>query len=196
MKEIKTDYKKYVYGSFYNAFNGTIYSFNKKEEWIVLNPPYINFFERYKRILSNITNYQLALFIEKYNEPSKVEKLLEKVEFVSMRQSLQEFHQLLVSYGENECFYCGKSSRNLEVDHFVPWSYVQNDVLWNFVFACKTCNTRKSNKIAHSMFLKKLIERNETWSTYEEMRLYNVSKLENMFYYAIENGFESEWNPK
>ena len=35
------------------------------------------------------------------------------------------------------------------------------------------------------MFLKKLIERNEAWNIYEEMSLYNVSKLENMFYYVI-----------
>lgn len=196
VKEVNSIYKKYVYGSLYKSFNGTIYSFNKKEEWLQLSPPYIVFFERYKRILMNVTNYQLALFLEKYNSKEAMEKILSKVEFVSARTSLTEFQVLLHKYGEQHCFYCGKYPQKSHVDHFVPWSYVQNDVLWNFVLACPACNASKNNKLAHSDYLDMLVERNSKWTNYEEMSTYKETKLIHMYDYASINGFIGEWRPK
>lgn len=196
VKEVNSIYKKYVYGSLYKSFNGTIYSFNKKEEWLQLSPPYIVFFERYKRILMNVTNYQLALFLEKYNSKEAMEKILSKVEFVSARTSLTEFQILLHKYGEQHCFYCGKHPQKSQVDHFVPWSYVQNDVLWNFVLACPACNASKNNKLAHSDYLDMLVERNSKWTNYEEMSTYKETKLIHMYDYASINGFIGEWRPK
>ena len=172
IKQVTIIFKKYVYGSFYSSFNGTIYSFNKKEEWLQLTPPYIVFFERYKRILMNITNYQLALFLEKYNSKEAMEKILTKIEFVSARESLVEFQSLLQKYGEEQCFYCKKSLNKSHVDHFVPWSYVQNDMLWNFVLSCPSCNTSKSNKLAHTNYLNALVDLNKEWITYEAMETY------------------------
>ena len=196
IKQVNSVFKKYVYGSLYGAFNNTIYSFSKKEEWLKLTPPYIVFFEKYKRILMNLTNYQLAQFLEKYNDKAVVENLLSKVEFVSVRQSLIEFQKLLKKYGDHHCFYCQKKIQKMHVDHFIPWSYVQNDVLWNFVLACPSCNSSKSNKLAHSNYLEKIIERNSVWLSYEEMTNYTDTRLIHMYDYAGLNGFVGEWVPR
>lgn len=196
IQKVNAAFKRYVYGSFYSSFNGTIYSFNRKEGWLQLNPPYIVFFERYKTILLNVTNYRLAVFLEKYNEPERVVNILNKVELVSMRQSLAEFAQLLQAYGEECCFYCKKTRSKLHVDHFVPWSYVQNDILWNFVLACPSCNSSKSNKLADSLFLEKLVERNNEWRAFEKMESYREVKLVTMYEYAQQNGFLGEWVPR
>ncbi len=195
IKELMEIYKKYVYGSFYKSFDGTIYSFNKREGWLQLAPPYIVFFEKYKKILMNVTNYQLALFLEKYNTKEAMVQILTKVEFVSARQSLAEFQQLLKKYGEEYCFYCNKALKASHVDHFVPWSYVQNDVLWNFVLACPACNSSKSNRLADNKYLEELVERNNAWFTYEYMETYSERKLVHMYDYAIQNGFLGEWRP-
>ncbi|TCI39345.1 hypothetical protein EVJ29_01540 [Exiguobacterium sp. SH4S7] len=77
-----------------------------------------------------------------------MEQILSKLEFVSARQSLDEFKQILLSHGHPVCFYCTKPLRQTHIDHFIPWSYMQNDVLWNFVLACPTCNTSKNNRMA------------------------------------------------
>ena len=196
IKKVNALFKKYVYGSFYSAFNGTIYSFNKKEEWLQLTPPYIVFFEKFKRIIMNLTNYQLALFLEKYNSADKVEHLLQKVEFVSVRQSLKEFQLLLHKYGELDCFYCKKAMRKTQVDHFIPWHYMQNDVLWNFVLACPSCNASKNSKLAHSDFLEILVDRNNRWRSYEEMGTYSEKKLVHMHDYALLNGYLGDWVPR
>lgn len=198
MESINKVFKKYVYGSFYVAFDKTIYSFNLKEEWIVITPPYNIFFQKYKRILMNATNYQLALFLEKYNSAEAMQHILSKLEMVSMRESLIVFKEILEQYGLCNCFYCKKDTSKMHVDHFIPWSYMQNDVLWNFVLACQTCNTSKNNKLAHKDYLHSLLERNNEWTTlaYEDMETYQEQKLIHLYDYAIQNGFQSDWKPR
>lgn len=193
-KNINIVYKKYVYGSFYSSFNGTIYSFNKKEEWVKLVPIYIVFFEKYKRILMNVTNYQLSIFLEKYNSSELMKSILSKVEFVSARQSLGEFKKILLQHGQTNCFYCRKPLKKIHVDHFIPWSYTQNDVLWNFVLSCPSCNSSKNNRIAEIEFLYNLIDRNKKLTHTTYMKNYTEKKLNYTYEYAIQNGF-NVWTP-
>lgn len=49
-------------------------------------------------------------------------------------------------YG-NKCFYCNKSSSELEVDHFIPFSLYPRDLMHNFVLACSKCNRSKSDTL-------------------------------------------------
>lgn len=196
IRNVNQFYKKYVYGSFYHSFNETIYSFNRKEEWIQLVPVYVVLFEKYKRMLMNVTNYQLAVFLEKYNSKEAMERILSKLEFVSVRQSLEEFKQILLSHGYAACFYCLKPIKQIHVDHFIPWSYMQNDVLWNFVLSCPTCNTSKNNRLANIDYLYTLVERNHELRSVEHMSTYKESKLIHLYHYAVQNGFENNWVPK
>jgi len=60
-------------------------------------------------------------------------------------------------YG-NKCFYCNKSTAELEVDHFIPFSLYPRDLMHNFVLACPTCNRSKSDTLAAKVHLDKWIE--------------------------------------
>ena len=195
IKEVNQIYKRYVFGSFYASFDGTIYSFHKKEEWLQIVPPYIVFFEKYKRILMNVTNYQLAVFLEKYNTKEAMENILNKIEFISARHSLEEYKQILLHHGIEDCFYGSKGLKKIHVDHFIPWSYVQNDLLWNFVLACPKCNSSKNNRIAHSDYLNTLLGRNNNWLNQGLIEFYNERKLKEMYGFAIQNGYQAEWRP-
>lgn len=194
IKLVKKYGKRYVVGATYGDFNEEIYSFNLKNESIKLNRVYYEFLQKYKRILTDVNNYQLSLFLEKFNEEEKLKKLLSKVEFVTQRQSLKEFEMLLKNAGYETCFYCQKSvEKGAHVDHFIPWSYIQNDHLWNFVLACPSCNSKKSNKLASEMYIDKLIARNEMLiqeSSYKAyFQNYSDRKLKSYYHYSEENGF-------
>ena len=67
------------------------------------------------------------------------------------------------------------TNRNTHVDHFIPWSYIQNDNLWNLVLSCQACNGKKSDKLASGKYLHKLLPRNEV--------LFNRVSNEHMIYY-------------
>ena len=201
VKQVKKVGKKYVIGALYGDFNGEIYSFELKKDYLKLNLKYYHFFQTYKRILTNITNYQLALFLEKFNEAEKVNQLLTKVEFVTKRQSLKEFAILLQKAGIHNCFYCQKPiAKNIHVDHFIPWSYMQNDQLWNFVLSCPTCNTSKNNKLPIERYLEAIIEQNKALMVKETLQdyflTYNDEKLRSLYQYSERNGFRKEWEPR
>lgn len=200
IQKVKAVGKKYVIGAIYGDFAQNIYSFDLKREYLQLHPQFLHVFQTYRRMLTNVCNYQLALFLEKFNEADKVQNLLSKVEFVTVRQSLKEFQLLLQQSGVQQCFYCYKPLKNkIHVDHFIPWSYFQNDLLWNFVLACPTCNVRKNDKLAAASYLDSLMVRNEHFqkdSTYEShFHDYSADKLEQLFSYAIVNGVQSDWQP-
>ena len=84
------------------------------------------------------------------------------------------------------------------MDHFIPWSFVKDDKLWNFVLSCSSCNIKKSNKIVLKEFLGKLKERNnkillEKNSNYiisKDFKHYNDEVLSRMWKYAKFSGLD------
>jgi 5-methylcytosine-specific restriction endonuclease McrA len=57
-----------------------------------------------------------------------------------------------------KCFYCNKTTSELEVDHFIPFSLYPRDLMHNFVLACLTCNRSKSDTLAAKIHLDKWIQ--------------------------------------
>ncbi|MFC4409003.1 HNH endonuclease domain-containing protein [Chungangia koreensis] len=205
VKKVKQKCKLNVMGAIYGDTQGTIYDFDNKQEMLQFNPSFYSFFQRYQRVLKYLSNYHLALFMEKFNEAGDTQALLTKVENVSKRSSLDSFYQILSSLFDGTCFYCGKEIKKKEqthVDHFIPWSFVQSDQLWNLVISCPTCNMSKSDKLANSMYLEALIDRNGILLNNDElikrldMKVYSEQKLNELYTYSQENGYTDIWVPR
>ncbi|EMT46443.1 HNH endonuclease signature motif containing protein [Anoxybacillus flavithermus] len=204
VQKVKTRAKRYVIGALYGDSEGVIYEFDLKREYMRLNSSIYSFMLKYQKVLTYLTNYHLALFLEKHNKGEDTAHMLMKVENVSKRSSLDQFYRILISFGENTCFYCGKlldKRSAAHVDHFIPWSFVQTDHLWNLVLACRTCNISKKDRIAKPIFLNALIERNQKLIEMErepirrDLEIYNSEKLEKLYHYSIMNGFRNLWSP-
>lgn len=78
------------------------------------------------------------------------------------RKDLSMYRDILFNeFQENNCFYCGKRlNKNIHVDHFIPWTFVKNDNLWNFVLACPRCNLKKSGNLVGREYVVKIGLRN------------------------------------
>ena len=64
-------------------------------------------------------------------------------------EKVKKYWKLLVSikpvceiYGENSL-----NEKNISIDHFVPWSYVAHDELWNLTPTTRSINSSKSNSL-------------------------------------------------
>ncbi len=83
---------------------------------------------------------------------------------IPKRKSLSPYLKLIVDSADQRCFYCGTQlTDDVHVDHFLPWSFVLEDKLWNLVPACgggSGCNLRKSDRIPDKSLTAKLVERN------------------------------------
>jgi hypothetical protein len=82
------------------------------------------------------------------------------------RASLAAYGDLLARF-DRRCFHCGREDAgSYEVDHFLPWSFVLEDRIWNLVLACggpTGCNQRKRDGIPSDAALDRLCSRNEDW---------------------------------
>lgn len=203
-KKVKKECSKYVVGALYDDLQQYIYSFSKKEEYIRFSPYMYQFLCRHKVVIEKMNYYEWAKFLEKVNDDSVQDHLLNKLDKSTERENLSVYREILFNEFESKtCFYCGKPLRGkIHVDHFIPWSFIKDDQLWNFVLTCPTCNTSKNSKLPQKSYLLKLEDRNsiiintETIDLSKYMHNYDSSKLENIFRYAEENGVPSGWEPR
>jgi hypothetical protein len=56
------------------------------------------------------------------------------------------------------CFYSGLLLETISHDHFMPWSFMGSDPIYNFVPALKEINSKKSDSIPHEKYLNQLAE--------------------------------------
>jgi 5-methylcytosine-specific restriction endonuclease McrA len=205
LKSVKKIGKKYVIGAFYSDTNNFFYAFDLKKEYLKFNQPVYHFLQKYQRIITYLTNYHLSKFLETYNSVPNINYILNKVDTISKRESLEKFYNILSCYYETSCFYCEKKitkgNRNTHIDHFIPWSFIQNDNLWNLVIACQKCNTRKNDKLAEKKFLYEILDRNDNLSekmkqeNEDYFRNYKSDKLIQLYDYSIYNGLSEIWCP-
>ncbi|WEG18932.1 HNH endonuclease domain-containing protein [Alkalihalophilus pseudofirmus] len=203
--KIKTTMKQNVFGALYGDTQGMFYAFDHRTETLRLHPTVHTFMLKYQRLIIHLTNYHMAAMIESLNEVPSINYLLEKVEYIAQRSSLRPFEKLLLSHFNAQCFYCHKplsgQKRTTHVDHFIPWSFVQSDQVWNLVLSCNTCNTRKSDKLPVRRFLDDIMERNETLQQSNDthikrlMENYHDNKVLMLYEYSMKNGFDQIWTP-
>lgn len=89
------------------------------------------------------------------------EERLRQFLFGSERLSLGSLGPGLREAQAGRCFYCGRplAARNVEIDHFVPWSRLPNDALGNLVLADQRCNNAKRDHYADLALLSRWASR-------------------------------------
>lgn len=85
---------------------------------------------------------------------------LEEFLFGAARKNLGRVRGGLAELQSCRCFYCGQPlGKQIEVDHFIPWSRYPDDSIQNLVAADKGCNGKKKNFIAASEHLARWVAR-------------------------------------
>lgn len=206
VREITTKCKKYVIGAIYGDTNGNLFSFDLLKEELRLNSNVVEFIKKYKNIISRLNFYEWIKYLEKINS-QKENILLTNLDYISKRSNLNHYRNILLNdFNIKTCFYCEKALSNdekIEVDHFIPWTFVRDDKLWNLVISCRKCNNSKRDKIVADKYIEKIIAQNEDVLKRKdidivnsEYRSYCHSKIKNMYECAKFNGFEYGWEPK
>jgi len=129
--------------------NNCIYAI--KGEIIEINPKWEEYLNNNYLILKDFTFWNLAVFLQKRNPnvpdvPSKLVKPILRDSLVKQRHFWDAFIDL---NGSIRCIYTGKElyKKNYDLDHFVPWSFVSHNLLWNLLPADSSINSSKSNNL-------------------------------------------------
>lgn len=118
---------------------------------IVINEIWVDYLTENYTILRDFAFWNLTQFIQKRNPnvPDVSSKLIKPIQ----RDSLTKQHKFWDTYieivGSMNCIYTGKQilARQYDLDHFVPWSFVSHNLLWNLVPADSSINSSKSNNL-------------------------------------------------
>ena len=107
IKQVTVECKRFVIGALYDDFDGIIYSFNLKEDGIVLNPRVYDFMLKYKAELEKLNYYAWARFLEQINDDNVLVRVIDKLELATpKREDLSVYREILrKEFEEATCFY-------------------------------------------------------------------------------------------
>ncbi len=135
-----------------NETEGLIYYFGDYrglKTIIRVDDPWYEYIWDNKDILRGWLQYRMIVYLQKRNPsvPGISDKLYPPVE--RKLNDVKKYFKLLLDlepvreiYGDQILL-----SDNMSIDHFVPWSYVAHDELWNLTPTTKEINSSKSNRL-------------------------------------------------
>lgn len=199
ISKVSNECRRNVIGALYQDAEGLLYSFDLNGDGLYLSEVAYEFMLKYKAELEKLNYYGWAKFLEQVNVGNVLIGVLDKLELATPHRSDLSIYREILRYEfeQNTCFYCGrKLTGNIHVDHFIPWSYVKDDKMWNFVLACSKCNTQKNNKIPTEYFLIKIENRNriarniDNPLVIDDFREYDDNRLSRLWKYAQLSGMK------
>lgn len=203
---VVTECSKYVVGALCADLRGIVYGFDKRKTKIKFNYSAYIFLVKYAYMIGKLNYFEWIKYMEGINGKDVAYNIASCLDDSSQRMDLSRYRKMLIEgLNQHTCFYCGKELRsNCDVDHFIPWSFVKDDKAWNFVPACKHCNTSKSDKLTEKVYVDAVIKQNQELirrpMLLEEFKLdfegYNDNRLFDMYNSAAFNGFITGWRPR
>jgi hypothetical protein len=142
--------KKRIYFSSKNFELKCLYALH--QDHIELNPEWRNYLISNAGILKDFCFWNLALYLQSKNPnvPDIPNKLIKTGIRNSLTKQRKEFWDLVFDeLGSVICIYTGNelSKDNYAVEHFIPYSFVSHDLIWNLIPADKSFNSSKSDKL-------------------------------------------------
>ena len=119
-------------------------------EFIVLHENWRDYLQEHQLILRAYAKWHIVKFLQKHNPhviglSQKLEKPRpEQRKLATAKRFWQSYLESTVSL---PCIYSGQdvTLENMSLDHFLPWSYVVHDLLWNIIPIPKSVNSAKSD---------------------------------------------------
>jgi len=126
------------------------YSVCSSEKMITINPLWQDYFIKNESVIRGWFMSKLIFFLQKRNP--NVPAIAFKISAPVSRdlKSARDFWGKIISIHNVSDIYSDLhiSVHNLSIDHFIPWSFVLHDRLWNLVPTCREINSSKGNRLA------------------------------------------------
>lgn len=133
-----------------NDTTNVIYRLYKKE--IVINDNWISYITDNAKVLKDFIYWNLALFVQSRNPstPDIINKLIKPAKRNTLTKQRREFWNIyLKEKPQTKCIFTNTiiDIQNYDVDHFVPYSFVSHDLIWNLIPINSSFNKSKNSKI-------------------------------------------------
>jgi hypothetical protein len=167
-----------------NNHNGIIYYFlglNGLSSKIIVKDEWVNYFVKNQEIIRGWLEYNMILYLQRRNPnvPGIADKLYPPQE--RKLDDVKKYWKLILTVSPEpvEEIY-GKTiltPNDISIDHFVPWSYVAHDEMWNLHPTTRSINSTKSNNLPDwDMYFDALVRME--YKSYIVMRKYDRVRKE------------------
>ncbi len=116
--------------------------------YIVIRNTWYSYLQKYQYILRSFTKWHLVQYLQKNNPnvPAISEKLERPVNR-NFNAAKPFWKTYLEHHPEMKCIYSGQpiTRDNISLDHYLPFSYVAHDQIWNLIPTTKSVNSAKSD---------------------------------------------------
>lgn len=116
---------------------------------ITIQNEWVRYLNKNQEILRGWLEYNLICYLQKRNP--NVPGIADKLYPYKTRQlnKIIDYWKLILTISPIEEIYNNQllSAKDISIDHFVPWSYVANDEMWNLSPTTKSINSSKSNNL-------------------------------------------------
>lgn len=121
---------------------------------IAINPKWVEYLTQNSKILKEFCYWNLSSFLQIRNPniPNVASKLLPELSRNALTKQRNEFWKpTFEELGSIPCIYTSNKltleENNFAIDHFIPYSFVAHDLIWNLLPIDKSFNSSKSNKL-------------------------------------------------
>ena len=147
-----------------NNNQSSIYYFNEDKglkRRLLINGKWFDYLRENSEILNGWIDYNLISYLQRRNPnvPGIINKLAppeeRKLEDVKkLYKEIIYIKPFIDIYTNNEL-----NINDISIDHFIPWSYVSHDELWNLIPTSKNVNSSKSNNLPNwDKYFNKLVD--------------------------------------
>ena len=132
--------------------NDCLYSLNLiGGNFIEINPLWTEYLISNNKILLDFSYWNLLKYLQTRNPnvPNIGNKLIKPSMRLSLNRQRNFWNLVLDETDSFKCIYTGKTLElgNFDIEHFIPWSFVSHDQMWNLIPADSSVNCSKSNKL-------------------------------------------------
>lgn len=127
---------------------------------IVLHKAWARYFRKNFALVRGWASWHLVNYMQKCNPnvPAVPLKLFPSAERESLERQTSYWKHVL-SVSDFRCIYSDEriSAADFALDHFIPWSFVVHNQLWNLIPTSKTVNSKKSDRLPSVLYLPKFV---------------------------------------
>lgn len=132
-----------------------IYSITPDRNAIILNPDWIDYIQQNQAVLLGWLNHKLTGYLQHKNRsvPNIIEKL-EPLTTPNLSLARTYWRDAIILLNQKDLYtqlpltdQHFQQHGSLSIDHFIPWSFVLHDELWNLHPTFKNINSAKGNRL-------------------------------------------------
>ncbi|MBP0010535.1 MAG: hypothetical protein J7526_19065 [Roseofilum sp. Belize Diploria] len=142
-----------------------LYCFNAEKfkdcNAIVLHPDWVKYFQENYAIVRGWISWEWLQYMQARNPniPNVVNKLFMPQQRDSLTQQ-KNYWKTVLNHQEVNCIYSQTrlDPNQISLDHYLPWSFVAHDRLWNLIPTLPSVNSAKSNNLPAPEYFDKFVQ--------------------------------------